>query len=51
MTQDLPKDQKYKGDSKGYHSEDFGWDAITTNIGSNNINIFEISGKSIIQEC
>ena len=59
-TQGLPDDQKHKGDPKDIinfmermqsKSEDFGWDAIATNVGSDNINAFETPGKLTIQDC
>ena len=53
-TQGLTEEQKHEFDPKDItnfmeriqsKSEDFGWDTVTTNIGTDDLNIFETPGK------
>ena len=59
-SQDLPKENKYEGDSKDVikfvdciksKSEEFGYDYIATTIGSDNVNIFETLVKLTMSDC
>ena len=59
-TEGLPNDQKHDGDAKDIikfvecvesKGEDFGWNSIASNIGPENINIFNTPGKLTVETC
>ena len=59
-TEGLPNDQKYDGDAKDIikfiervesKGKEFGWNSIASNIGPENVNIFNTPGKLTADTC